>query len=102
MNFPRTKTLTIRATDPAKPVPRQRTWRQLDKAGKDVSVIGTEPVEVPNNRYYRRRVITGEAKLVGPSAPTPTPTPETSEKPKGVAAGRHSSPSPAGPTGGKE
>jgi hypothetical protein len=97
MNFPRTPTLTIRSTDPAKPVPRQRTWRQLDKAGKDVSVIGTEPVEVPNNRYYRRRVTTGEAELVGASAPKP----ETSEKPNS-AAGRHSSPSPAGPTGGKE
>jgi hypothetical protein len=77
-NFPRTKTLTVRAAKADKPVPMARSRRHLDsKTGRDRNKIYADtPVEVPNVRYYRRRVQTGELLLVAapvtPKASRPT------------------------------
>lgn len=53
------QTLTVRAKDAAHPVPRAGVPRALDDNGKDTTLIGTEPVEVPNTLYYRKRVADG-------------------------------------------
>lgn len=62
MTFPKTATLLVKAVK--HPCPMLRTRILTDKDGNDLTVIKSEPVEVPNVRYYRRRVEAGDLELV--------------------------------------
>lgn len=55
-----TETIRVKAADPKKPVflPGQR--RRLNAEGREISVIQDELLEVPNERYYRRRIEAGD------------------------------------------
>jgi hypothetical protein len=77
MNFPRTKTLWVKAAKADRPVPKIRRRRDIDrKTGRDRSLIYADAfVEVPNVRYYRRRCVTEELVLEG-AGPERKPVPE--------------------------
>lgn len=68
------QTLLVKATHPERPCPKQRRHAQWDPAtGRDRSMIYADtPVEVPNNRYYRRRIAKGDLATVVPVAPKKT------------------------------
>jgi len=55
----RKETITVKA-GPNGPVFRAGEKRQLDEDGNDITTIGDKPVEVPNTRYYRRRIQVGD------------------------------------------
>ena len=75
--MPRTKTLSVRAAHEDRPCPKMRTRAgPIDKeTGRDKSMIyADQPVEVPNVRYYRRRIIKGDLVEVREAASVPVPT----------------------------
>lgn len=55
-------TLTVKAADPSKPVlkPTGALVRRRDATGVDLDQITTEPVEVPNDSFYRKRLRMGD------------------------------------------
>jgi hypothetical protein len=59
--MPRTPKLFVRATHPDRPCPKIRTRCGPIIDGRDISMIySDETVEVPNERFYRRRIIAGD------------------------------------------
>lgn len=69
----RKDTITVKAGANG-PVFRAGVKRQLDENGKDTTAIGEEPVEVPNTRYYRRRIQVGDLVEVEVVAKIAEPT----------------------------
>lgn len=59
------KMLKVKATDPARPVPLERSRpRRHPETGANLNAIGAEPREVPATPYYRRRLAAGELARV--------------------------------------
>lgn len=60
--MPKTKTLLVRAKHADRPCPKLRkSVRPNRHTGRDDTLIyHDETVEVPNERYYRRRIIKGD------------------------------------------
>lgn len=46
------------------PVHREGGLREVDAQGRDLLTIGEQPVQVPNTRYYRRRIAMGDLLVV--------------------------------------
>lgn len=46
------------------PVHREGGVREVDANGRDLLTITDQPVEVPNTRYYRRRLAMGDLVTV--------------------------------------
>lgn len=61
--MPKEDTLVVKAGKNG-PVFLEGKPRKLDADGNDVNVIRDEVVEVPNTRYYRRRIAVGDLVLV--------------------------------------
>lgn len=55
--------LHVRAKDPSRPVPIAGTF--------PLAFIGAEPRDVPNDRYFRRRIQQGDLELVEPAKAEP-------------------------------
>jgi hypothetical protein len=58
------RTIWVKAADPSRPVFLIGRKRELDADGRDLHVIRDTPVEVPDVRYYRRRIEAGDLVLV--------------------------------------
>ena len=60
------KTLKVKAAHADRPCPKIRTRRAISKTtGRDRTMIYADtPVEVPDVRFYRRRIIKGDLVLV--------------------------------------
>ena len=72
--MPRQETLQVSAAHPDRPCPKMRTRAgPIDKeTGRDRSMIyHDQVVEVPNVRFYRRRIIKGDLIEVNPTAVVP-------------------------------
>lgn len=74
------KTLTVVWGREGVPCPKVRKQIRIDAEGVDRSCIYGEPVEVPNTRYYRRRIAVGDLRVYTPPAkPKATPKARKSE-----------------------
>lgn len=56
--------LKVKAADPKKPVFLPGQKRRLSADGREIGVIQDELLEVPNERYYRRRIEAGDLILI--------------------------------------
>lgn len=76
-------TLKVRAADPAKPVPIAGVKREVDADGRDKHVIRSEWMDVPNTRYFRKRIQAGDlVEYAPPAAPVNTDSGKTAAKAK--------------------
>jgi len=57
-------TILVQATDASRPVFQPGASRRVIRDGADVFVIRDTPVEVPNTRYYQRRIQAGDLVIV--------------------------------------
>lgn len=81
--------ITVRAKDPAKPCPmearkRVRLYEHAPGELRDRhSIYHDAPIEVPDSRYYRRRIAAGDLERVDARAPVERPPrSSSSSKPK--------------------
>lgn len=82
----RPKTLKVKAAHADRPVPKERMRPTSVAEGRNNMIRG-EVVEVPNTRYYRRRVVKGDLVEVGTAAvPMPSVREGARSQVRGLAA----------------
>lgn len=79
----KTKTLLVKAAHSDRPCPMVRTRRRIDSdTGRDRTMIyADEAIEVPNIRFYRRRILKGDLIVATASRPQPA-APRAETKPR--------------------